>query len=98
MTNQQYTPTVDELRRVYALKVPHDQRDRRNAEFDRFLSAAEQRGAIKALREAADEFAPEWSDKPGLSATRGVSQTRKWLRNRADQMEGFNDSRNANAA
>ena len=68
----------------------------RYAEFDRWLAehdatveaAAEQRGAIKALRDAADEFAPEWPDKPDLSATRGVSQTRKWLRNRADQMEG----------
>ncbi len=52
--NHEHTPTVDELRRIYALKVPHDQRDRRNAEFDRFLAAAEQLGAIKALRDAAD--------------------------------------------
>lgn len=50
MTDKPHTPTVDELRKLYLLKVPHDQRERRSAEFDRFLTAAEQRGAARALR------------------------------------------------
>ena len=88
--NRAHTPTTADIRSA----VTRDESDWREAgtHFDRWyqaeIAAAEQRGAARALREAADEFAPEWPDKPDLSATRGVSQTRKWLRNRADQMEG----------
>ena len=93
MTNQQYTPTVDELRRVYALKVPHDQRDRRNAEFDRFLSAAEQRGAEEGWDLAID-YARDDSSIYEADAKRAKAANPY----RADQMEGFNDSHSANAA
>lgn len=77
MTDQ-HTPTTDEIRKLYLLKVPHDQRDRRSAEFDRFIAAAEQRGAIKALRDAASS---------GLF----VGPIADLLENRADQMEARND-------
>ena len=101
MTSQQpRTPLDDLVSRMHihfgaANAVGHDYSADDFADVIRILeslpadiAAAEQRGAIKALREAADEFAPEWPDKPDLSATRGVSQTRRWLHNRADQMEG----------
>lgn len=82
MTDQQpHTPTVDELRRMYALKVPHDQRDRRNAEFDRFVTAAEQRGAVRELRQAAFEWARAGNN----------TNVCAWLHYRADQTKGTND-------
>src|SRR5699024_1611694 len=65
MTDKPHTPSEDELRRMYALKVPHDQRDSRSAELDRFLAAAEQRGAERALREAAKDWRwSAWADAP----------------------------------
>lgn len=82
MTDKPHTPTVDELRRMYALKVPYDQRDRRNAEFDRFLAAAEQRGAEKAFDEAVEEIA-------SMEGNRLIIARYKHLNPyRADQMEG----------
>lgn len=90
-TNHEHTPLTDTVREVYSFAGAQAPSVREQW-FDRWhrteIAAAEQRGAVKALRDAADEFAPEWPDKPDLSATRGVSQTRKWLHNRADQMEG----------
>lgn len=91
-TNHEHTPTTEVIRETYIGEPPYTLYGYTEEEFDRWHAtieaAAEQRGAIKALREAADEFAPEWPDKPDLSATRGVSQTRKWLHNRADLLEG----------
>lgn len=94
MTDQQpHTPTVDELRRMYALKAPHDQRDRRNAEFDRFLAAAEQRGAIKALRDAAEsndviDHMYKYFDNHTVQSPAAVRATATYLHDRADRMEG----------
>ena len=92
MTDKPHTPTVDELRRMYALKVPHDQRDRRNAEFDRFLAAAKQRGAIKALRDAADYLAENKQiviDGDEYTACNSCTVIQyDYLTYRVDQMEG----------
>src|SRR5699024_12266299 len=58
-------PMEDRLRRMYELNVPPVQRDLRNSEFDRFLAAADQREAERALREAAKDWRwSAWADAP----------------------------------
>lgn len=54
--SEEYTPTEDELRRIYALKVPQGQRDRRYAEFDRLIEKIELRGGIEALESLGHEL------------------------------------------
>lgn len=36
---EDYALTTEEIRRLHALKVPHDQREVRNTEFDRWLDS-----------------------------------------------------------
>lgn len=57
MTDQQpHTPTTEQVR--FAATFPNENFSLKGSDFDRWLAtveaAAEQRGAIKALREAAD--------------------------------------------
>ena len=79
--NHEHTPTTEQVR--FAATFPNENFSLKGSDFDRWLAerdarieaAAEQRGAIKALRDAASS---------GLF----VGPIADLLENRADQMEG----------
>lgn len=54
MTN--YTPTTEEIRRHWGIAVPHDRRDARLADFDRWLAGHEAEVKAEALEDAARAF------------------------------------------
>ena len=105
MSDQQpYTPTTEKVRRRYATAVyefsiggavPDP-----DPEFDRWyqaeIAAAEQRGAARALREAADvlrsDIAISWNRHRGVMFMENESDPgvapEEWLKRRADRMEG----------
>ena len=97
MTDQQYTPDTDQVRMDYIQASEGDRVDPEEAgpQFDRWLAtveaAAEQRGAIKALRDAAGAI-----EKNQIMTQVGHLQPcnscmvihMDFLDYRADQMEG----------
>lgn len=59
---------------------------------DAIIAAAEQRGAIKALREAAKDWRwSAWADAP-RNPIAAANYTGDWLENRADQMEADDET------
>ena len=101
-TNHAHTPTTDTVREVYSFAGAQAPSVRKQW-FDRWyqaeIAAAEQRGAERALRDAADhieneiEFVLPNRHKP-LRFRRSYEQDgtgltpEEWLRARADRLEG----------
>ena len=86
MSNHKYTPTTEEIRKSYIGEPTHFMDQLVGAEFDRWLAAeiaaAEQRGASRALRDAADDLEPgDQHESPYVKAGRDIIRT---LRQRAD--------------
>lgn len=94
-----YTPTTEQVREAFSVPwhepEDHDIGEYR-AEFDRWLAerdatieaAAEQRGAIKALREAAKDWRwSAWADAP-RNPIAAANYTGDWIENRADLFGG----------
>lgn len=77
MTDE-YTPTVEEVRRQWNNAVRSDLVPARSAEFDRMIAEVERAAAVKALRAAADQL-------PYMDNSEVVSVRR--LRIRADRIE-----------
>ena len=94
-----YTPSLDQMRDLYVrhadqLGIASDHV--LHAEFDRFLAAAEHRGAIKALREAAEsldiiDHMYKHFDKRPSQAPVAVRATAIYLHDRASQKEDDNE-------
>ena len=64
-------------------KLPKTQEELKQA-----IAAAEQRGAERALREAAKDWRwSAWADAP-RNPIAAANYTGDWIENRADQMEG----------
>lgn len=104
MSNE-HTPTTRTIRLAYVDSIsrnnPDEYGDDRiqeiSEEFDRWyqaeIAAAEQRGAERALREAADELSNgEWlgvrSTDSKTSYPYAITSTTRWLNDRADRLEG----------
>lgn len=93
MTDQQpHTPSTEHVRFIYSLDGAD--REYKAQGFDRWhaaeIAAAEQRGAIKALRDAAEsvDLIDHMFANLRVNQPRAVRETSKYLHNRADQMEG----------
>ena len=93
MTDQQpHTPTTEVIRETYIGEPPYTLYRYTEEEFDRWLAtieaAAEQRGAARALREAAKDWRwSAWADAP-RNPIAAANYTGDWIETRADQMEG----------
>jgi hypothetical protein len=96
MSSDEYTPTTEEVRREYAagrgrmgLAIDLDT----HSDFNRWLAQVERAAAVKALREAADEWQTKgWADTPRhadrIADRMGASQyALNWMRARADRIE-----------
>lgn len=87
--NHEYTPDTEQVRLDYVQSCEGDRvsPEESGPQFDRWLAtveaAAEQRGAVKALRSAAQFF----SD-PGGERFASWAAIQQYLNDRADQMEG----------
>lgn len=94
-TNHEYTPTTGQVRDLFDREIGWD------GAFDRWhaaeIAAAEQRGAINALREAAesdeliDHMYKHFDGHPVQIPPAAVRAAASYLHNRADQMETRND-------
>ena len=98
MTDKPHTPTTQEVRDAACHPRPSwsDQQSIDRAEFDRWLAtveaAAEQRGAERALREAAKDWRwSAWADAP-RNPIAAANYTGDWIENRADHMEAADES------
>ena len=101
MTDQQpYTPTTEQIELLVLGQLKQSAEKREwpvdveadRADFRRWLAtieaAAEQRGAARALREAAKDWRwSAWADAP-RNPIAAANYTGDWIENRADQMEG----------
>src|SRR5699024_11431697 len=92
MPDQPYKPSTEVIREAYIGEPPYALYRYTEEEFDHWLStveaAAEQRGAERALREAAKEWRwSAWADAP-RNPIAAANYTGDWIENRADQMEG----------
>ena len=92
----EYTPTVEEVRDQWASSPRYRwavMLSDRFAEFDRMIAAVERAAAVKALREAADEWQTKgWADTPRhadrIADRMGASKyALNWMRARADRIE-----------
>lgn len=96
MTDKPYTPTTEQVREAYVVGVDPEVTARYRAEFDRWyeaeIAAAERRGAVKALRDAADYLAENKQvviDGDEYTACNSCTVIQyEHLTYRADQMEG----------
>ena len=96
MTDQQpHTPTAEVIRETYIGEPPYTLYRYTEEEFDRWLetieAAAEQRGAVRALREAAesdDLIDHMYKHFDNRQAPAAVRATATYLHSRANQMEG----------
>ena len=86
----EYTPTVDEVRRQWNNAVRSDLVLARSAEFDRMIAAVERAAAVKELRDVADQLREEEYD-PDDQLWEPTSGTfvhpSAWLDARADRIE-----------
>lgn len=97
--NEQYIPTTHDVLEAYATAVGTPEAYQRRVWAERWLAqveaAAEKRGAIKALRDAADDLEPgDQHESPYIKAGRDVIRT---LRQRADRIANQEDRHNAEA-
>ena len=99
MTDQQpHTPTATQIREDYAHLRYHFADGwsvgEERVQFDNWLTAeltaAEQRGAVKALRHEADNLIGHGSVWP-IESVAGVTAAARKLHRRADEMEGKNE-------
>lgn len=100
MTDQQpHTPTTEQVRLAHAESVTfhvmeEPELTEANNMFDRWyvaeIAAAEQRGAVKALRSAAesDDLIDHMLTNLRANQPIAVRETSKYLHNRADLLEG----------
>ena len=93
--NHAHTPTTEVIRETYIGEPPYTLYGYTEAEFDRWLAtveaAAEQRGAIKALRDAAGAIEKNnivFDGDHYQPCNSCMSIHMNWLDYRADQMEG----------
>ena len=103
MTDQQYTPTKGYLKKAWDwYRADQDKQSGIEPNFrtyrleflrawDAIEAAAEQRGAVKALREAAKDWRwSSWADAP-RNPIAAANYTGDWIENRADLLEGDDD-------
>ena len=92
MTGKPYTPTTETVR--FAATFPNENFSLKGSDFDRWLAtieaAAEQRGAVKALRHEADNLIGHGSVWP-IESVAGVTAAARKLHRRADEMEDKNE-------
>lgn len=87
-TEAEYTPTMAIIRKAYrnSAYTGGGLPEMSDAEFDRALAAHDRAVEAKALRIAAGHVGPSLSD--GVSGHTSTYSVRKWLRARADMIEG----------